>query len=65
MKKSLSQQLYDHLYQSGKLVHGADLERFGMSLGFMADNVGRRLRELRKARSVESINLHYSTGQPS
>lgn len=44
-----------YLYLQGRgWVHGGDLERFGMSLGYMADNVERRLRDLRKEGAVES-----------
>ncbi len=50
---TLKQQLYEYL-QGKDWVHGGDLERFGMSLGYMSENVLRRMRELRKDGLVES-----------
>ena len=52
--KSLKEQLYDFLAENGE-THGGELERFGMSLGYMAGNVGRRLRELRNEGLVKSV----------
>lgn len=54
MKQSLTNYLYEMLSNRKEWIHGGDLERYGMSLGYMADNVGRRLRELRKCGSVIS-----------
>lgn len=52
--KSLTNQLYEMLGDRNEWIHGAELEDYGRSLGYLGSNVGRRLRELRKCGSVMS-----------
>lgn len=62
MKSSLTNKLYEMLKNRNVWLHGSEIEDYGHSLGYMASNVGRRLRDLRKCGSVIS-ELRTHNGQ--
>ncbi len=61
--QSLKEMLLINLEGKREFVHGGQLERYGMSQGYMASNVSRRMRELAQAGKVEVIyELNKNTG---
>ena len=53
---SLRNKIYQHLKEKyPAIVHGGELERLGMDLGFKASNAGRRCRELENDGLIERI----------
>lgn len=55
MQLSLKEMLLINLEGKRDFIHGGELERYGQGQGYMASNVGRRLRELARAGKLEVI----------
>lgn len=52
-KLSLSKRIENYLRKQGTWIHGGELERLAMNVGYKASNCGRRCRELHEAGTLE------------